>query len=243
MNWRSWIAVMAIAPAGCMTVPAYDPQQLGSVSEINVAVQIDVWSHGDEMDLAELFVNPLTSSIVPEWSAAARDQVIATIAKTFASEGLAVTLSDARPLVPWHAANTFLHAVQPYSIPGCGSPEDVAPGVARLEVVAIQTVKTPSARAADISTFALVGGFVMMAAPHALPHIFGGFFGAGVTAVRFCLFQAGSSKPAWAYEEWFHGGFDLRDPAKVKQLVDRAREHYRAALSKSSLSAPMSRIQ
>jgi len=65
------------------------------------------------------------------------------------------------------------------------------------------------------------------------PSLWAGYsFGAGATAVRFCLFQTGTSAPAWAYAEWFHGGLDLRNPTNIQGLVGRAQEHYRAALTK-----------
>jgi len=240
MKWRSWVAVMAIVAAGCTTLqlPPHDPERLAGVSEIDIAVQIDVFS-ADKLKL------------MPEWSAAARGHMIASVAKRFSSEGFAVTLSDARPQIPWHLTKK-IPSVEPYfEIPGCESPVDAAPATARLEVVAIQTVKSPLLQTASIGLGLMVAVFIPYG-PYGYgpnshipspPLFYGHFFGAGVSAVRFCLFEAGNSAPAWAYAEWVHAGFDLRDPAKVERLVGRVLEHYRGARSRSSLSAPMDRIQ
>ena len=222
--WTLLMAALAIANAGCMTepkLPPHDPERLERLSEINVAVEVGIW----EFPFFE--IQSRTGTYKHEWSVQAQDQMMATVAKAFATDGPIVTPSDVRTHVPWRPARHAL--VDPNSVPDCMLTENAV--VPRLEVGAIQTVKTTGERVFG----AMVGtlhplSWVM--APFIPTQWAGYFFGSGLTAVRFCLFEHGTSAPTWVYAEWFHGGLDLRDPANLEQLVSRAREHYRAALAK-----------
>lgn len=222
-GWTLLVGVLAIAPAGCMTVlkmPPHSPEQLKGVSGITTSVEIEVWESRAKRENVRM----------SEWSAEAREHVIAAVAKTFSTEGGVVTVSDARPSVPWHP-DTYATVDPQFTIPDCELAGDAAGPEARLEVVAIQTVRSGGQRA-----FMSAAGSIYPPAwlfmPFAPSFWAGYYYGAGVTAVRFCLFQPGTSVPAWAYGEWFHGGLDLRNPTNAQQLVQRAHEHYRAALAK-----------
>jgi hypothetical protein len=226
MNRRVSILIVgfvAILSTGCQTVlkiPPYAPQRLGGVSRIVASVEIEVWEvlskHG--------------STRMDEWSAQARENVIASVAKSFSAEG-EVTVNDTRPPVPWHPG-TYAMVKPHFTVPDCGLAGDRASAEAHLlEVTAIQTVKGAGLQAAAAAA-GLLDPAAWLIAPFA-PTVWAGYFyGGGVTAVRFCFSQPGSSVPAWAYAEWFHGGLDLRDPANTQQLVERAHQHYRAALAK-----------
>ena len=210
-------------------LPPHDPARLRSVSEIKLAVRIDLWRFPFWEGHTRM------GAFVPEWSAEARDQVIGAVAKTFATDGLVVRHSDARLPVPWRPGRHAL--VEPLAIPDCEAREDAAATSARLEVVAIQTVKTAGQRVFSVIASLIDPAFWLML-PVMPIWLTAHAVGAGNTAIRFCLYEAGSPAPAWAYGEWDHGGLDLRDPANVEQLVGRALEHYRAALAKGSVKAP-----
>lgn len=225
MRWRNWtvlLAVLAVAAAGCTSfapkVPPHDSSRLGNVSQIDIAVQINVYEY--------------PGSLMPEWSTEARGRMIATLASTFSANGFVVTLNDVLPEVPW---SLQLHGVvQPrqFETVECKLIGHAPITAARLEVVGIQIVKSAGARLQDSAT-----GLVGLVFPPAwimwlYPPLWGAVFGPGETAIRFCLFEPGTAEPVWAYVEWFHAGLDLRDSENVEELIKRVQEHYRAALAK-----------
>lgn len=219
-GWTLLIGVLAATGvAGCMTavkMPPYSPELLTGVSGFIIAVDIEVW----ETRFREKN---------GKWSVEAREHLIAALAKTFSTDEGVVTVSDALPPVPWHRDPEIGSQVLPrFTIPDCTLAADAVSAKARLEVVAIQTVRSWARW--PMAFFYAPESLLIM--PFAPTWAAGFWLGAGVTAIRFCLFQPGTTGAAWAYGEWFHGGLDLRNPANVEQLVQRAHEHYRAALAK-----------
>ena len=208
-------AVIAAAfLAGChlvLDMPAYDPSRLKSIRTIELAVGVEA---------RETFMAGNASK--PEWAAQARTNLTASIVSAFSTDGYVIKMSEAVPAVPWYTNGNYPDVYPKFTIPNCELAVPHAESL--LEVVAFQLVKSTGSRV-DMFIAGLVDAPLLM--PFAPTDVFGLFFGEGRTAVRFCLFEAGTSRVAWVYADWFHGGLDLRDRANVDKLVRKAHEAFR----------------